>query len=270
MSGEPDATPPDATAQDAQRSDAIAAGDSGRDAGPPIVICAGRRCAFGEECCFLTGECFSSPGECGDDADAGPSGCGSNADCRLNEFCYSEARTCLGRGRCVPRLGYFDCGGAHQEVCGCDGRTYDTICDAAVFGVRTASARRGACGSAGLPGESPHPPLCGSDDAYCPESSCCAATGLCLPPDCPECCFIPAENGMYPCPSDDYCTSFNSRTFCGADTCDGVGTCFYRQPSSECGGVLEPVCGCDGVSYSNACYAQSAGVRVAAAGACDE
>jgi len=41
-------------------------------------------------------------------------------------------------------------------------------------------------------------------------------------------------------------------------------------PPKICSEVFDPVCGCDGITYSNACFAEVAGVRVAHPGACND
>lgn len=51
-----------------------------------------------------------------------------------------------------------------------------------------------------------------------------------------------------------------------AGACGGVGTC--RQEPRLCPDIYEPVCGCNGATYGNACEAAAAGVSVAESGAC--
>jgi hypothetical protein len=62
-----------------------------------------------------------------------------------------------------------------------------------------------------------------------------------------------------PCPESDYCDF-------AADGCSGVGVC--RPRSSSCSSECQPVCGCDGVEYCNACAAQTAGVDVGPSSEC--
>ena len=50
--------------------------------------------------------------------------------------------------------------------------------------------------------------------------------------------------------------------------CEEIGVC--EQRPDVCGGVVDPVCGCDGQTYSNACAAAAVGVNGAHAGACEE
>ena len=49
---------------------------------------------------------------------------------------------------------------------------------------------------------------------------------------------------------DDYCEN---------DGCDCVDSS-KADPNAVCIEVFDPVCGCDGVTYSNVCFAQAAGV----------
>jgi hypothetical protein len=66
------------------------------------------------------------------------------------------------------------------------------------------------------------------------------------------------------CGADQYC-HYEPEAMCGA--ADQLGACMGRPQA--CFFELNPVCGCDGETYSNSCFAEQAGVSVFAAGACD-
>jgi len=63
------------------------------------------------------------------------------------------------------------------------------------------------------------------------------------------------------CPRGEYC-EFGENSACGDN---GAGTC--ERVRSDCYSI-DPVCGCDGVSYRNGCAAQQAGSSIASVGFC--
>ena len=72
-------------------------------------------------------------------------------------------------------------------------------------------------------------------------------------------CFSNAD-----CAATHYCAYPSSGS--GDYSCSAPGVCMMRP--DFCAAIFDPVCGCDGTTYSNACYAASAGVRPQSGGSC--
>jgi Cys-rich repeat protein len=74
-----------------------------------------------------------------------------------------------------------------------------------------------------------------------------------------------------PCTADGDC---GEREYCAREEigdCDGPGVCLAYDPDSTCVLLFDPVCGCDGETYSNGCEARSRhGVNIAHRGACED
>jgi hypothetical protein len=78
-----------------------------------------------------------------------------------------------------------------------------------------------------------------------------AYKGACIPT---PVCYSNSE-----CPVGDYCAK-------AIGDCAGKGSCTLKP--EICALFVDPVCGCNGITYSNACEAASAGVPVAHGGTC--
>jgi hypothetical protein len=244
---------------------------------------------FGEDDCLVAKKILASP----EDPDA--LSCGRNDHCADGNFCNKPKGACATEGVCRPNP--QDCLQVFDPVCGCDGVTYSNECSANAAG--TSVVHDGACagdttecgGSSGAECETDQ--VCIVPDGSCDED----AEGVCQ--KAPEKC----EDDFKPvcgCDGDTYgnrCLAADAgATVASAGRCensnrcggmfdlacdagqiclfdDGVcdetaeGTCVKAPP--ECSDIYKPVCGCDGITYDNACIAAVKGAAVAQAGACD-
>jgi hypothetical protein len=191
----------------------------------------------------------------------------------------TDTGLCRANGHCQPIDNCGSCSGdpGMCKVCGCDGNTYPDQQTACRAGTNALSSYHGAgcgetieIGGGGAGGRGDAPPLrvtpCGTD-ANCPSGQrCCSITAVCYPADDPDRCRLPPLGTRFPCTANDQC--FQGSEYCKGNGCTGPGGCAPLGSQGDCGVTLEPVCGCDGTTYTSIACASSRGVRVAATGEC--
>jgi len=215
--------------------------------------------------------------------------CATSDECSDAEYCPLEDGACLAPVRaersCTERP--TECPKVLSLVCGCDGKTYDNGCLAAVQGVSVAAV--GAC--IVTCDQCGNDEYCGSELGACGQgTTCLPRPASCPPGDAPVCgcdgttyssvCEAQAAGSTIfsegPC---EIACGGAARTECpegyscelavgGCLEADPIGLCRLTPTEEECNVVDNPVCGCDGQTYRSSCAAALNGVAVETEGAC--
>ena len=225
------------------------------------------------------GVCLVAEGECVEP----PQVCNDNAGCDDGSYCRKDDAACGAEGVCLARPEI--CIDVFDPVCACDGRDYGNACEAARAGQNVAN--RGACPDVGCRDnvQCGRDQFCEKPDGQCAELGECSVRPRVCPLVFAPVCGCDGETYGNDCVAGSAGSSVAHEGPCEAAACGSNRDCgadeFCNKPLGECGGdgecraraeicpdVRAPVCGCDGVTYGNACEAGRAGAAVEHEGVC--
>ena len=186
---------------------------------------------------------------------------GQANDCPSGFFCkLALGASCDARGECMPKPTPSEpCATGGGLVCGCDGETYESACAAAEAG--TSVLHPSFCGGCDYAGMTHAGGTTFDSDDGCNTCTCDGATGevTCGADTCPEqSCGVCLGYAQY--------CDYDEAAACGDNGAQSI--CKPRSQPADCDAADEPVCGCDGVTYTNACQAHSWSIGVRSQGPC--
>jgi Kazal-type serine protease inhibitor domain len=209
-------------------------------------------------------------------------------------FCNFADGACVvgnAAGTCAPIP--TSCASATSEiVCGCDGKTYPTRCDAQVaqVSVNTAGAcpcggnggvecatgefcqiPAGSCGNASASGTCADVPTAKSCPTF--PTPVCGCDGKTYLNACLAAAAQVSVGSTGACPCGGYtgvtCQPSEFCSYAAIGGCLAVGQPGACEPRpTQCAPLMNAICGCDGKDYANPCEAALAGASVAFNGSC--
>jgi Kazal-type serine protease inhibitor domain len=219
----------------------------------------------------------------GTDAGSGRCGTRGGVQCKAGEFCDFGGDPACGatdKGG-VCRTVTRTCVQIYAPVCGCDGRSYGSQCDAHGAGVSVMHDQLctpqecEALGGKVKYSTGADMPKCGAGQESWNLSGgiepvvCCLGKGATPNPTDPP---VPVDPGFcggfagFPCGVGEFC-NYEAPKGQGCDMiADGTGVC--EAIPQVCTAIYDPVCACNGQTFPSACSAHAAGASVKSRGAC--